>query len=55
MEVKTLCKQCKNFNHYGEDITTCELGRVKEFQTDGGLTTCEYWEAKIWPAKTSTR
>ena len=40
-----LCGQCKNFNDFIE-VTTCELGRVKEFKEDGGLTDCKYWEAK---------
>lgn len=42
---KALCGQCKNFNDF-IDVTTCELGRVKEFQEDGGLTECRYWEAR---------
>ena len=41
-----LCGQCKNFNFFGKELTTCELGRVKEFKEDGSLTDCEYWEAK---------
>lgn len=41
-----LCSQCENFQWFMEDVTACELGRVKEFQADGGLTECEYWEAK---------
>lgn len=44
--IKTLCGQCINFNYYCEELTTCELGRVKEFKNDGSLTTCEYWRAR---------
>lgn len=43
---KALCGQCKNFNYYHEELTTCELGRVKEFKEDGSLTECKYWRAK---------
>lgn len=42
----SLCGQCKNFKYFDEEVTDCELGRVKEFQADGGLTECEYWEGK---------
>lgn len=41
-----LCGQCKNFKWFDVELSLCELGRVKEFQEDGGVTTCEYWEAK---------
>lgn len=44
---KNLCSNCKNFNYYDEDVTACELGRTKEFQADGSLTTCEFWESKV--------
>lgn len=40
-----LCGQCKNFNDFIE-VTTCELGRVKEFREDGGCTDCRYWKAR---------
>ena len=43
---KALCGQCKHYQYEDEFLTVCYLGRVKEFNEDGSLTECPYWEAK---------
>lgn len=43
---RALCGQCKNYQYIDRFLALCDLGRVKEFEEDGGLTECEYWEAK---------
>ena len=43
---KALCGQCKNYQYIDRFLSLCDLGRVKEFNEDGSITECEYWEAK---------
>ena len=43
---KALCGQCKHYQYIDRFLSLCELGRVKEFNEDGSITVCPYWEAK---------
>ena len=44
--IKALCSQYKHYQYEDEFLTVCYLGRVKEFNEDGSITECPYWEAK---------
>ena len=44
--IKALCSQCKNYQYIDRFLRLCDLGRVKEFNEDGSITECPYWEAK---------
>lgn len=45
--VKRVCSQCKHFRVWDHNITDCYLGRTIEHRkAQGGLTTCQFWEAK---------
>lgn len=45
--VKRVCSQCKHFRVWDDNITDCYLGRTIEHRkAQGGLTTCQFWEAK---------
>ena len=44
---KRVCGQCKHFLYWDERITECGMGRTIEHRkAQGGLTTCQFWEAK---------
>ena len=43
---KALCNDCKYYQYVDRFLALCDLGRVKEFNEDGSLTDCQYWEAK---------
>lgn len=44
---KRLCSQCKHFLIWDGHITDCYLGRyIEHRKAQGGLTTCQFWEAK---------
>ena len=44
--VEKYCKNCKYYEYIDRFLSVCDLGRVKEFDQMGGITDCEYWEAK---------
>ena len=43
---KALCNDCKYYQYVDRFLALCDLGRVKEFNEDGSITECPYWEAK---------
>lgn len=46
MIVKNLCRECKHYQYIDRFLAICNIETKKDFDENGGLTTCQKWEQR---------